>query len=139
MFECYIWLMASDLPYNHWEPSDPSPEEEKFEEGTYPRVKKKIEEACKNSSVPFDRLHFWQTYGGVAVSAGHSTNHPSGAPDTYRNFLKELARTAPATYGKIYMQDTDRWDSNGEFIVLKLANGVVSETKELLVQPTRRA
>jgi hypothetical protein len=124
--------MVSDLPFHHWEPSEEHPNEE----GEYPRVVSKIEAACATSGIPFDRLHLQYTDGGVAVSAGYSSNHPDGAPETHRKFLRELARIAPVTYGMIHMQDTDRWVSNGEFTVLKLANGTVSESKELLVQPS---
>jgi hypothetical protein len=127
MFECFLWLMASDLKEHHWAPSDEDP----AEDGMFERVRGKIEEACKASGVPFELLQIRHTWGGAAVSAGYGGNH--GAPERQRKFLEEVAQRAPSTYGVIYMMDSERDDARGEFMVLKLANQKISESYELLV------
>ena len=68
------------------------------------------------------------------VTTALSANHAFRA-GTERRFLESIAALAPASYGVIYTLDTDRGEPRGEFTVLKLANGRVVETRELLVHP----
>jgi hypothetical protein len=133
MYELFLWLMVNDDAVPHWVPISADGEDDGDDYGTMiARLREKIREACSASGIDFDLLQLRSTDGGMAVSAGFARNHPLGS-GVEKHFLECIAKAAPATYGVIYWQDTDKDEPGGEFNVLKLANGEVTESLEWLV------
>jgi len=143
MFEFYLWLMVNDAPQHHWE-AMPFVEDEKefwreddWLEAMPQRLHEKLSQACEQTGLRFENLTLRSTFGGTIVIAAFAQNHPMSA-GIERRFLEAVAALAPSSYGVIYTLNTDTAEPRGEFDVLKLANGKVLESRELLVQPPNK-
>jgi|CXWL01.1.fsa_nt_gi hypothetical protein len=140
MFEFYLWLMVNDGPQHHWEPMPFTEDEDEFwREDAWlaaspQRLREKMKRACEETGVRFEILTLRSTDGGTIVSAAFAQNHPMSA-GIERRFLEAVAVLAPSSYGVVYTLNTDTVEPRGEFDVLKLANGRVTESRELLVYP----
>ena len=144
MFELYIWLMIDDGDYPHWtldedlglsdeELDQLEEKEDRLRINEFERLSGFLREACTYVSLDFDLFRIKSSDGGLIATAGHSSNHGSGAVPWIRKFMELLAAKAPMTYGVAYMLDTDRGPPIGNFDVLKLAHQTVTHTKDLLV------
>lgn len=102
------------------------------------RLREKLSRACEQTGLRFENLTLRSTFGGTIASAAFAQNHPMSA-GIERRFLEAVAALAPSSYGVIYTLNTDTAEPRGEFDVLKLANGKVTESRELLVHPTSQA
>ncbi|MGE0742749.1 MAG: Imm7 family immunity protein [Hyphomonadaceae bacterium] len=141
MFEFYLWLMVDDGPQHHWEPMPFTEDEDEFWreeawlEAKPQRLREKLGQACEQTGLRFENLTLRSTFGGTIVSAAFAQNHPMSA-GLERRFLEAVAALAPSSYGVVYTLNTDTAEPLGEFDVHKLANGKVTESRELLVHPT---
>ena len=144
VFEIYLWLMVSDAPEHHWESMPFTEDEQEFDreealrETAPERLQEKIGQACVGAGMALDALTLKMTDGGMIATMAFARNHPLVA-GTERRFLERIAELAPASYGVIYALDTDKEAPRGEFDVLKLANGRVVATKEMLVASKEEA
>ncbi|HRE44636.1 MAG TPA: Imm7 family immunity protein [Terricaulis sp.] len=141
MFEFYLWLMVDDGPQHHWEPMQFTEDEEEFwredawRDARPERLRKKLEQACEQTGLRFENFTLRGTHGGTIANAAFAQNHPMSA-GIERRFLEAVAARAPSSYGVIYTLNTDTAEPRGEFDVLKLANGKVTQSRELLVHPS---
>jgi hypothetical protein len=133
MFDCHVWTKIEDSAQHYWEEERSAEQDHRSESELYADVEGFVRKTWGGLGLPDHALSFDFLNGVVFMTAAYVQNHPSAAPQAQQRFMRALAKRFPKSYGTIMMHSDDDWATPGEYLVLDLKGGRVSDRRERYV------